>query len=169
VRAVRLTEDLDQNLKTEAESKGITVSSLISSIFTKYEAFDRPAQRVGMVHLIRKFFEHLLEAVSEEEFRKSYPMVEDEWISEIEFATGQKATFDSFWKSLEDFGNYSGLYQQNASRNGKRFNLSLHHTFGKKWSDSLEIVIADNLARLGARVLSRSSTTQSVLITGETP
>jgi hypothetical protein len=168
-RAVRLTEDLDRSLQAEAESKGITVSSLISSIFTRYLAFDRPTEKVGMVHIIRKMFEHLLDAVSEEELRKSYPLIEEEWVSQIEFMTGQKATFDDFWKSLGDFGNYSGLYQYNASRSDLRFSLSLHHAFGKKWSDGLETIISDNLSRLGARTLSHSSTAQSVLISGETP
>jgi hypothetical protein len=169
VRAIRLSEELDQNLRAEAESKGITVSSLISSIFTKYEAFDRPTERIGSVHIIRKLFEHLLDAVSEEDLTKFDPMIEDEWISNIEFMTGQKATFESFWSSLESFGNYSGLYQCNASRDDGRFSLSLYHAFGKKWSNGLERIITDNLARLGARALSHSSTAESVVIRGETP
>jgi hypothetical protein len=169
VRAIRLTEELDQNLQAEAKSRGITVSSLISSIFTRHEAFDRPTERIGTLHIIRRFFEHILDAASEEDFKKSYPVIENEWISMIEFTTGQKATFDSFWKSLEDFGKYSGLFQYNAFRNDKRFSLSLYHTFGKKWSNALESVISDNLSRLGARLLSHSSAAETVLISGETP
>ena len=170
VRAIRLTEELNHNLEAEAESKGITVSSLISSIFTKYEAFDIPTERMGAVHFIQQVFQHLLEAMSEENFRKSYPLIEDEWLSMVEFTTKQKATFENYWASLESFGNYSGLYRLNAFREDDgRFTMSLHHPFGKKWSDGLESVISEILGRLGARVLSHSSTAETVLISGETP
>jgi hypothetical protein len=170
VRAIRLTEELDHKLQAEAESKGVTVSSLISSIFTRYEVFDKPTGRMGMVHIIQKLFQHILDAMSEENFKNSYPLIEDEWISVIEFATGQKTTFESFWKSLENFANYSGLYQLNAFRvDAGRFNISLYHTFGMRWSNSLESVISEILGRLGARTLSHSSTAETVLISGETP
>lgn len=52
VKAIRLTEDLDRSLQAEAESKGITASSLISLILTRYETFDRPTERAGYVRII---------------------------------------------------------------------------------------------------------------------
>jgi hypothetical protein len=168
VRAIRLTEELDQSLQAEAESKGITVSSLISSIFTRRETFDRSAERIGTV-IFRKLFENLLAAVSEEDFKKAYPPIVDGWISAVEFTTAHEATFENFWTSLENFGSYSGLFQTNAFRDEGRFRLSLYHTFGKRWSDLLEGVISENMGRLGARKLNHSSTSETVIISGETP
>ena len=51
VRAIRLTEELDEDLRTEAESKGITVASLVSSILTRYTTVERQSQALGIVNL----------------------------------------------------------------------------------------------------------------------
>lgn len=112
----------------------------------------------------------MLNATSDEEFKKTYPIIAGDWISAVEFMTGQKATFESFWTNMEAVGSYGGLYTCNAERSDDgRFRVSLRHTFGKKWSEGLESVISDIVMRLGARELTHSSTTETVLISGETP
>ena len=170
VRAIRLTEELDQNLKADADSRGITIGGLISSIFTRYVTFDKEFQRMGSVVMPQEWFSHILDATSEESLRRYYPVMQDEWSSHIEFASGHELNFDSYWRGLELVGNYSGLFRCNGVRSDKsRFSLTLYHTYGQKWSDFLENTITNTLERLGAKILSHSNTPSSVAISGESP
>jgi len=170
VRAIRLTEELDEDLKAGAESNGITVTSLISSILTKYISVDKQSQSLGTIQVARQWFSHILDATSEESLRNYYPMMRDEWKSRIEFRTAHRLDFESFWKALEDTGIYSGLFQCNVIRSDpKRFSLTLHHTFGQKWSNFLEDVVSNMFTGLGAKILSHSTTPASITISGETP
>ena len=170
VRAIRLTEELDQNLMADADSKGITVGSLISSIFTRYVTFDKHTQSMGSVVMPQEWFSHLLDATSEESFKKYYPIMQEEWRSRIEFASGQRLTFQNYWKWLELVGSYNiGLFRCNAIRSDeRRFSLTLYHTYSQKWSDFLENAVANILTGLGVRIQSHSSTPSSVAISGET-
>ena len=85
VRAIRLTEELDEALRVEAQSNGVTTSSLISSILIRYIAVDRDTKNLGTINVARKWFSHILDVASEESLRKFYPAMKDEWQQRIEF------------------------------------------------------------------------------------
>lgn len=166
VRAIRVTEELDQLLAAEAESKGITVGSLISSIFTKYVAFDRSSERMGSVQMPQQWVTHLLDAASDENLKRVFPIMTEEFRSQIEFTFGQ-FTLDSLWQALENAGNYGRLFRTELRTDEKRFNATFYHTFGKKWSQFLEGAVVGLLEDLPTKSLSHSSTPASVVISGE--
>ena len=49
MRSVRISRELDDVLRRDAESRGISFSSLVSEIFTKYSEWDRLANKFGVV------------------------------------------------------------------------------------------------------------------------
>ena len=168
VRAIRLTEELDQALVAEAELKGITPGSLISSIFTKYVQFDSTMERMGSVQMPQQWLMYLLDAASDENLRKVAPMMGEELRSRIEFTFGQ-FNLDSLLEALENAGSYSRLFRIEIRTDQKRFNATFYHTYGKKWSEFLENAVVGLMEQLPTKILSHSSTNASVVISGERP
>ena len=166
VRAIRLTEELDQALMVKAESKGIAFGSLMSSIFTKYVEFDSTMERMGSVQMPQQWLAHLLDAASDEGLKKVFPMMGEELRSRIEFMFGQ-FNLDSLWEALENAGNYGNLFRMDLRTDRNRFNVTFYHTFGKKWSEFLENAVLGLLEQLPTKILSHSSTNASLVISGE--
>jgi hypothetical protein len=166
VRAIRITEELDETLRADSESKGISPASLMTSILTKYVEWDRFAERVGIVSIPRNLMVHLVDAPSYENFQKIFPIGAEEIRSFAEFWFGQFNP-DTFWRSLELLGKYGGIFQAEVRRDQRRFNVTLHHVLGQRWSDYLSDTITLALEQLGATLLSSSTTTQTVVLSGE--
>ncbi|MFQ5920211.1 MAG: hypothetical protein ACE5I4_09260, partial [Thermoplasmata archaeon] len=66
VRSIRITKELDDLIRADAEDKGLTVNALVSSILTKYAEWDRYADRFGFVTITRNGFRTYVEAIEEE-------------------------------------------------------------------------------------------------------
>jgi hypothetical protein len=166
VRAIRITEELDETLRANSESKGISPASLMTSILTKYVEWDRFAEKVGTVSIPRNLMVHLLDAPNDENFRSIFPVGAEEIRSFAEFWFGQFNP-TTFWRSLELLGKYGGTFQAEVRRDEGRFNVTLHHILGQRWSDYLNDTITLALEQLGARLRSHSTTTQTVVLSGE--
>ena len=160
---------MDEDLRAEAQSNGITVTSLISSIISRYLAVDRNTKTLETVNISRKWFSNIIDAVDEESFKKYYPQMQDAWRARIEFREAEALSFESFWKALENTGIYSGLFQCNAVRTDQRFSLTLHHSFGQKWSNFLEYQVTNTLVELNVKTLNQSNSPASITISGEVP
>src|SRR5580704_17527621 len=66
MRSVRISRELDDVLRRDAENRGISFSSLASEIFTKYSEWDRLANKFGMVTLLRGAFRGMWETIGKE-------------------------------------------------------------------------------------------------------
>ena len=166
VRAIRITEELDETLRANSESKGISPASLMSSILTKYVEWDKFAEKVGIVSIPHNLMAHLLDAPNDENFRRIFPTGAEEIRSIAEFWFGQFNP-DTFLRSLELLGKYGAIFQAEVRRDQGRFNITLHHVLGQRWSDYLNDTITLALEQLGARLRSHSTTTQTVVLSGE--
>ena len=66
LRTIRLSKKLDELLQKDANSKRITVGTLISSILTKYSQWDRYTEKFDMITLRQESIRAILEATEDE-------------------------------------------------------------------------------------------------------
>src|SRR5579864_4067315 len=66
MRSVRISRALDDVLRRDAQSRGISLSSLISEIFTKYSEWDRLANKFGVVTVSRGAFRAMWKTIGKE-------------------------------------------------------------------------------------------------------
>src|ERR1700740_2566068 len=67
MRSVRIPRELDDVMRRDAESRGISFSSLVSEIFTKYVEWDRLSVKFGMISIPKQACRKLCEILSEEQ------------------------------------------------------------------------------------------------------
>jgi hypothetical protein len=139
MRSVRISQELDDVLKRDAESRGISFSSLVSEVFTKYSEWDRLANKFGMVSLPRGAFRDMWETIGKE---KAASMGRE--------AGGRTATEGaSFWfkglntrtflKLVELTAKYSKSFEYELqSRNEREYTITVHHEINEAYSIFLE-------------------------------
>jgi len=65
LRTIRLSKKLDDLLQKDANSKRITVGTLISTILTKYSQWDRYTEKFDMITLRKESIKAILEATED--------------------------------------------------------------------------------------------------------
>jgi hypothetical protein len=70
LRTIRLSKRLDELLQKDANSKRITVGTLISTILTKYSQWDRYTEKFDMITLRQESIRAILEATEDEAHQK---------------------------------------------------------------------------------------------------
>jgi len=148
VRAIRITEELDRILRDEADSKNISVSSLIQSIFTRHVEWDRYTEKFTYYSFPADTFRGIVTTTdtsmmlkTAEETAKTMKAFSLFWFKEY--------NVDSFLQSLSLNSKYGRHYDCQISQNGREAKISIHHSLGKKWSDMLSRQFGDELRMLG--------------------
>lgn len=170
--SVRLTSELQDILKDEAERQSITISALVTNILTKYSEWDRSVERFGLITIGRHSFKAFPDSVSEEkliqfateggehlrdyiQFWRSKPEIED-FLKALQIWSkeGKIAQCD-IKKKRESEGNE---VEAATGRRRIEYTITLYHDFGEKWTKYLK-----NLAESALR--SMFNTTPEILET----
>jgi len=139
MRSVRISRALDDVLRRDAESRGISISSLVSQIFTKYSEWDRLADKFGMVtfggHSFRKVWEIIDEeqAISWGKEGGSKTAVETAqfWFKRLNTKT--------FLKLIELYSKYTKFFEYELeTRDEREYAITVHHEINEKFSIFLE-------------------------------
>jgi len=162
VRAIRITEELDRILREEADSKNISVASLVQSIFTRHVEWDRYTERFAYYSVPSEAFRGIIGAADEEmmlriaeESAKAVKAFSLFWFKEF--------NADTFLRGLSLNSKYGRHYDCQISEDGKEARISIHHTLGKKWSDMLSKQFGGALKMLGITPQFDSITEESVV------
>lgn len=65
LRTIRITQELDDLLKVDAQESNLSVNALIDKIMMKYTEWDRHAKKFGFVSLSSETFRSILNEVDD--------------------------------------------------------------------------------------------------------
>jgi hypothetical protein len=139
MRSVRIPQELNDVMRRDAESRGISFSSLVSEIFTKYVEWDRLSVKFGMISIPKQACRKLCEILSEEQAST--------WGKDVGSVTAlesaqfwyKKHNTRTFLKLIELASKYSNSYQFELEKTDEReYTITVHHEMNEKFSIFLE-------------------------------
>jgi hypothetical protein len=143
LRSIRLTQQLDDILRKDAEQIGISVNALINKILIKYKEWDRLVDRFGFISIASETFRSILEEVDDkklENIAKNLGRYMPESITMFWF---KEFNLETILKTLSLFSKYSGLQKTEVLMDERGVVITFHHDLGEKWSTFLKYFIAE--------------------------
>ena len=136
--SVRLTPELHDVLKEEAEKQSITISALITNILTKYSEWDRSVERFGFVTIGQHSFKTIFDSVSEERLDQAATAGGEHMKDYIQFWRS-KPSIEDFLRALQIWSKHGGIAQFELKKDvcegaAREYTITLYHDFGDKWS-----------------------------------
>jgi hypothetical protein len=134
LRTIRLPENIDQVLVSEAESRDLSPNALSSSIMTKFAEWDRFASRFHFISLTSDLVKGLLDQVDEKKL---------EYLAEARGSQGPKeamlfwfkeVSIDNLIRFLSDRCRHAGYGEFEYQEAQGYCTLTIHHELGPKWS-----------------------------------
>jgi hypothetical protein len=138
MRSVRISQELDDVLRRDAESMGISFSALVTEIFTKYSEWDRLANKFGMVALPRGAFRGMWEVIGKEKAAGMGREAGSRTATESASFWFKKLNTQTFLKLMELFDKYTKSFEYEVeSRDGRDYTITIHHEINEAYSTFL--------------------------------
>ena len=134
VRSIRITKDLDNLIRRDAEDKGLSVNALVSSILTKYAEWDRYADRFGFVTITRNGFRTYLEAIEDEKLTQIGGELGRRNPKEMTLFWFKRLNLETFLRYLSTYSRYGRIGEYELETRDGTHIISLHHDLGSKYS-----------------------------------
>ena len=134
LRTIRITQDLDSILQKDAHAKRTSVNALISQLITKYAEWDRYTKRFGFVHVARRTFRHLVDAVDDEQLVVIARRLGKEMPEAVTSFFFHRLNLETLLATLSLYQRYSGLQVHEVETKEGRCTITFHHEVGRKWS-----------------------------------
>ena len=139
MRSVRISRKLDDVLRRDAEGRGISISSLVSEIFTKYSEWDRLADKFGVVTLSRGAFRGMWEIAGKERAVSIGKEGGSRAATEVAHFWFKRLNTRTFFKLIELFGKYMKVFEYEVeSRDEREYTITVHHDINEAYSVYLE-------------------------------
>lgn len=151
VRVVRISKELDDTLRNDAESSGRTISSVISSALTKYAEWDRLADRVGFVTFTGSFMRDIVEYVPDEDLRKMVQKTYGNWMKELTMFWFKEANFETFLSTVKLLNKYTRVTECEIHAEGRNYTMNFHHEPSRKLSLVIWTLLEQAFSELGIR------------------
>ena len=135
MRSMRISRELDDVLKRDAESRGMSFSSLASEIFTKYAEWDRLANKFGVVTQSRSSFRTMWDNVGREKAVNMGKEGGSRAATEVAQFWFKRLNTRSFFKLIELFGKYTKSFEYEVeSRDEREYVVTVHHDVNEVYS-----------------------------------
>src|SRR5579862_2759177 len=139
MRSVRIPRELDDVLRRDAQSRGISFSSLVSEIFTKYAEWDRLANKFGVVTLSRGAFRGMWEIIGKEKAAGIGKEGGSKAATEVAHFWFKKLNTRTFLKLIELFAKYRKDFEYEVESGDEReYSITVHHEINEAYSIYLE-------------------------------
>ena len=139
MRSVRIPRELDDVMRQDAESRGISFSSLVSEIFTKYSEWDRLANKFGVVSLSKDGFRDMWETIGKEKAASMGKEGGSKAATEVAHFWFKKLNTKTFLKLIELFAKYRKDFEYEVeSRDEREYTITVHHEINEAYSIYLE-------------------------------
>jgi hypothetical protein len=133
LRTIRLSEEIDNLLESDAQEQNISTNSLVGKIMTRYVEWDRAVEKLDFVSFSNAFFVALLNEVSDEKIQE---MASQEAIRQIKNQAMWdfgKTDFDVLLKTIILRGKYGIASHISVESWGEgNYVITLHHRWGPK-------------------------------------
>lgn len=137
VRSIRLSRQMDEALRREAEEKGVSVNTLIMGILRRYLEWDRYAERFGYISIMGVEYQSIIESLSNTKLVYLAHQVGVHKNREgvlFWFKEWSQANFLSY---LNLQCRYTRIAECEFTKDRGRTLINLHHNFGRKYSSYL--------------------------------
>jgi hypothetical protein len=139
VISARVSRELSDVLRQDAESRGISFTSLVTEIFTKYVEWDRLTNKFGVVTISRVGYERMWDAIGKEKAASMGKEGGSKTATEVADFWFKKVDTRSFLKLIELFGKYAKFYEYELeSRDEREYAITVHHDMNEVYSVYLQ-------------------------------
>lgn len=145
LRTIRLSKGLDELLRKDANSKRISVGSLISTILTKYSQWDRFTEKFDMITFRHETLRAILEATEDEALIKKGREIGAKIPREFLMFWFKRIDLESYLRYLELLCNYGGFARYELEVDGGSYVITLLHNMGEKWSLFLKHIMEEGI------------------------
>ncbi len=139
LRSVRLDPAMDELLKRDAESRGISVNALMSQIFVKYAEWDRLAERFPMISISRQGFRDLMSRLSEQDLKEHASEAGAKNAPEITLFWYKRLNLQTFLKFVGALSRFGKTFEYELDVHGREYCITLHHEINERYSEFLRL------------------------------
>ena len=137
LRTIRLSEDVDGLLESDAQEQNISTNALISKIMTRYAEWDRITEKIDYVSISNLFFRALISEISDEKMEEIARHVVTKTIKNIAMLESGKTDFDTLLRTVLLVSKYGLNVRTNAplpvdTKSDGQYVLTLYHDWGPK-------------------------------------
>jgi len=155
-RTIRINEDVDSVIQSEAERLGMSPNALINRVLLYYKdalRFDEPGSRITIT---RDTFRAIIDNLSSEEIEDIANKYGSIKLREHLLRRGMEINYENtLWHIGQLLGEYSGWFRCQIFEKKNEDTMDLHHSFGRKWSHFLVNYISSIIhGELGLKVQS---------------
>jgi hypothetical protein len=139
LRSIRLEKYLELSLQKEAQNRGVSANSLISSILEKFDKWDRIAEKFNVITIPEESFKKILDSPSEDTITRTAAEL-GEWLPrQVMLFWFKDVSQESFKKYLSMLCHHQNLMEYEMDVVGKQETvITVRHGLGRKWSLWLE-------------------------------
>src|SRR3990170_6816286 len=110
LRTVRLSQELDDLLRKDAEENDLSINSLINKIMAKYIEWDRHIKKFRFVSVTSETLRAFLNEVGDEKLENIAKELGSDLTSAVSMLWSEKVDLDAFLRMISLYSKYSGLF-----------------------------------------------------------
>ena len=151
----RLDKSVYEVLARDAESKGISINSLINGMTKNYISWEKYAEKIGFIPLSKKAVSRIFDNLESDTIKKIAIEVGATIPKEMLYMTSKDSSFESISKIIPIWSKRFGI--ENITHEDSKITLTIHHGVSEKFSEyitELFKAMADSLSfRLQVEVI----------------
>ena len=134
LRTVRLSQELDDLLRKDAEENDLSINSLINKIMAKYIEWDRHIKKFRFVSVTSETLRAFFNEVGDEKLENIAKELGSDLTSAVSMLWSEKVDLDAFLRMISLYSKYSGLFIREFRADERGYVITFHHKLGIKWS-----------------------------------
>jgi hypothetical protein len=146
----RLERNVLGELRKEAESKDISLNSLVSQIFNLHIGWHANAPKAGFVPVPKPFLAKVIEKLSQDEIVNIAEYIAKDEVKNMTMMLGRELEVESILESFEFWLKTTNFAYKHDNDDGTH-KFVINHEMGKKWSLYLGEVMRLIFKSLGAQ------------------
>jgi hypothetical protein len=162
VKSIRLSAEIEETLKREAERREISFSQLVSCILKKYCEWDRFTEKLAYVGNSAALYKQLIDAIPDEKLEElgvsTARLIRDSLV--VLYGKADLSSFLQYMPLVTKYA-WGSSVQYDQRADCKNWILTFHHSFGKRWSHAFNYHMREavrDILRLEAKVEATEST-----------
>ena len=129
----RLSENLVEGLKLEAENFHLSLNTLVKQILEKYMTWERHSNKMGLIPLTRPFLEDIINSLPDKRIMQIAGNASKEALKELVLIARGDCTLNSFISVFNEWLTVSRMIHR-YEFNSNTHHYVISHNLGEKWS-----------------------------------
>ena len=163
LRTLRISRELDELLKKDALENGTNLNALASGVLARYAAWDRYAEKFGMLSLSVEVFRGILETTDDKRLIQAAKRFGARTAKAGIFFWFKKLDEEAFIAGLFNLFKYGRIGKCEIEHQESEYLIVIRHDLGRKWSAFLTAYL-DSAAATVLGVHAKFDSTPGVVI-----